>query len=336
MKKYGFGCLGFLVLSVALFLVKTGAFSTRDFPSYKVYSNKVDYKYFSLHSYMVQTRILQNADPETFEYINNSHARRQTYGKDSRQVYNMGLVIEGADPKTFVLLGGNIGRDSKAIYRGVDMISDDPDNFRVEGSLRKDSKYVYKFKDTIHGADPATYKEIKGRFAMGIDKNHVFCYQKPVPNSDPKSFRLLGTSFWKDRTGVYNRKCKKIDMDQRTVISLKKGTNYFRDKDHIYTGETIIPDANRASFRVLNAAFAKDKNNVFHYEKIVDGADRRTFKVLDSYYAKDKDHVYYCHKKIIGADVETFRDTLFNQASNYKEYKDKYGRISRGKRKPVE
>lgn len=333
MKKYGIGCLGFLVLSVAFFLVKAGAFTTKDIPGYNISRNKVEYNYFSMSSYMVQTRVLENADPKTFDYIHNTHARRQTYGKDRRQVYNMGLVIEGADPESFELIGSNIGKDNKAIYRGIDLISNDPDNFSMEGSLRRDSKYVYKRKDTIHGADPATYKEVKGRIGLGIDKNHIFCNQKPLPNSDPKSFRLVGTSFWKDRTGVYNRKCNKVDIDQWTVISLKKGTNFLRDKDHIYAGEKIMPNADRASFRVLNAAYAKDRNSIFCYEKIVEGADRRTFKVIDNLYAKDKDHIYYRSEKVVGADVETFRDTSFSSTSNYKEYVDKHGRISRGKRK---
>lgn len=142
-----------------------------------------------------------------------------------------------------------------------------------------------------------------------------------------------GISYWKDKTGVYDNRCDKLDIDQWTVITLKKQTNFLKDKDHVYVDAKIIKEADRATFRVLNSAFAKDNKNIFYKERAIDGADRRTFKVIDFNYALDKNNVYYRDKIVKGADVGTFKDTLKSKFSNDKTYKDKHGEFYRGERK---
>ena len=332
-KHVGIGCLGILLIGIVWFVVTFEVFSTGDMPRYQISKNKVEYKYFSMASYAPQTREMPDVNVESFELISDSYSKRQSYAKDSERVYVYGKVIDGADPKTFKIIGNNLSRDHKAIFRGTDMISDDPENFRFEGSLRKDSKFVYHLRDTIHGADPSTYKAITGRRGLGVDKDHVFCNNKLMPNSNPRTFRLVGISYWKDKTGVYDGRCNKLDIDQRTVITLKKQTNFLKDKDHIYVDAKIIKEADRASFRVLSSSFAKDKKSIFYKDRVLHGADSRTFKVIDSYYSKDKNNVYYLDKVVKGADVETFRDTLKSRISNDKTYKDKHGEIHRGERK---
>lgn len=333
-KNVGIGCLGILIIGIVWFVVTFEVFSRGDMPRYQISKTKVEYKYFSGASYAPQTREMPDADVGSFELIYDEFSKRQYYAKDSQRVYVNGLVIEGADPKTFKILGNmGLSRDDYAIYRHDDKISNDPENFRIEGNLNKDSRYVYRYKDTIHGADPATYKAIKGKRGLGVDKDHVFCNNKLMPDSDPRTFRLLGISYWKDKTGVYDNRCDKLDIDQWTVITLKKQTNFLKDKDHIYVDAKIINEADRASFRVLSSAFAKDKKNIFYKERVIRGADRRTFKVIDSYYSKDKNNVYYRDTVVKGADVETFRDTLKSKISRHRTYIDKHGEIFRGERK---
>lgn len=332
-KNVGIGCLGILLIGIVWFVVTFEVFSSGDMPRYQISKTKVEYKYFSMASYAPQTMEMPGADVGSFELIYDEFSKRQYYAKDSRRVYVYGKVIDGADPKTFKIIGNNLSRDHKAIFRATTLISNDPDNFRLEGSLRKDSKFVYHFRDTIHGADPATFREIKMMYGLGVDKNHVFCNKKLMPDSDPRSFRLVGTLYWKDKTGVFDYRCNKLDIDQRTVITLKKETNFLKDKDHIYADAKIIKEADRASFRVLNSSFAKDKKKIFYEERVIRGADRRTFKVIDNSYAKDKNNVYYLDKVVIGADVDTFKDSLINKTSNHIIYFDKHGEIFRGERK---
>jgi len=332
-KMIGGGCLVLVLVFFVWFAIAFKLFSGGHTTGYQIGNSKISYQYFNTSSYMIQTTDMPSADSKTFELIPNIHSRGQEYAKDKDQVFFMGKVVAGADPATFELTGWVMGKDSKAVFRGADMISNDSKNFKVEGNISRDSKYVYNRMDTIHGADPKTYKEIKGRRNLGIDKDHVYCQNEKVEGSDPRSFRLVGLFYWKDRTGVYDNYCKKLSMDHRTLFTMKKGTNYLRDKDHIYHGKLIIKDADRSSFRILNNSFSKDKNHVFYYEHVIEDADISSFKPIDAMYAKDKNNIFYTYKKVEDVDVSSFEAIKISDNAGGIKHKDKDGYFVKGKRK---
>jgi hypothetical protein len=108
------------------------------------------------------------------------------YSKDGKHVYiktpDRSGVIEGADPKTFVLLGSG---DEESAYA-------------------KDSKTVFFFGDPVPSADAKTFVQLNGRY--GKDLRHVYFMKRVVPKADLASFTAPYKSFWyaRDKDHVFS------------------------------------------------------------------------------------------------------------------------------------
>ena len=88
-----------------------------------------------------------------------------------------------------------------------------------------------------------------------------------------------------------------------------EGNGYKIKGYHVYLYDSIINDADPASFEVLKYEYSKDKKHIYFGTKTFHTADPATFKVLEHGYSKDKDNVYYDYytgKTIPGADPVTF------------------------------
>jgi len=71
--------------------------------------------YKSTDVVMVTYNVLSEADPATFDLIDSSAS--DSYFKDKRRVYFNGIVIKGADLKSFVPLNNNFAKDKNHAYR---------------------------------------------------------------------------------------------------------------------------------------------------------------------------------------------------------------------------
>lgn len=68
-----------------------------------------------------------------------------------------------------------------------------------------------------------------------------------------------------------------------------------------------IPNADAASYEVINYAFAKDKNAVYRNGGKIANADPKHFELIDAFtYSKDKKNVFYRDKTLDQADPVTF------------------------------
>jgi hypothetical protein len=99
------------------------------------------YKTDNNHVYFY-TRLLDKADPETFEVMGNnasgSEIPENFYARDKTNVYYNDRAIEGADPNTFETLG-NYGSDTKHRYA-------------------RDENNVYYNDRRIREADPQSFR----------------------------------------------------------------------------------------------------------------------------------------------------------------------------------
>lgn len=88
---------------------------------------------------------IKDADLKSFEAINFKSLTSLTHlAKDKNRVYTKGIVIEGADPKTFGLIAGNIryAKDINHVYYDGKMIEDaDPKSFEPA------DQHGYKWRD---------------------------------------------------------------------------------------------------------------------------------------------------------------------------------------------
>lgn len=119
--------------------------------------------------------------------------------------------------------------------------------------------------------------------------------------------------------GFNEGKSLKLVVDTTTFIEM--GSNYYRDKNHIYYhygmahgGSFYInTEVDYKTFKVIGDVYAKDQNHVYvDRTGIVRNVDYKTFrsKIGIGPYAKDKNGYYYWGEKI---------DTLNNESDDYEK-----------------
>ena len=138
-----------------------------------------------------------------------------------------------------------------------------------------------------------------------------------------------GKVYYEDKYG--EKVVKKADSKTFEILPRK---GFAKDKNHVYVGDYIIPDADPNTFELLSGCYSKDKNYVYCTDgklrelnpdtvKIIgdyaydngimyilfqriEGIDIDSFEVLKGLYSKDKNSIYYVNKKIENVDMETF------------------------------
>ena len=185
------------------------------------------------------------------------------------QVYIIGTslpkILSGADPKTFVVLGddpfgytdylanGGTAKDDKNVYTDGEKISGvDAKSFVILNThFKKDSAHVYMGTTTISNDPKHFWGDPDGSFA--IDSNTIYYTGKPIPGVDLATFTA-------QRTYPYY-----YGIDAYHVY----------DIGSIHTGGILIPEADSASFVVIDDSnnkikyMALDKNHFFYNAKII-------------------------------------------------------------------
>ena len=85
---------------------------TGTYSYYEVIDGKVTYFRWNPMGMRYHTRVLEQADPDTFESIGTEH------GKDATTVYQWDIPILHADPATFKRLTENYARDATQVFYG--------------------------------------------------------------------------------------------------------------------------------------------------------------------------------------------------------------------------
>ena len=284
----------------------------------------------------ISLKILQGADPATFEF--------GIISKDKNSIFIGNQKLEGVSSKGFEILDDmfNFVKDYKNVYYLDRGITYDEITYKVKvldtkgvdiPSLEffgdsynkyfkdKDNIYFLNNKDNkmefekLAGANPKTFEIVDDYFAK--DDKNVYFFNKKVIGVDAKTFEEVGYDIVKDKNGVYflenvseenensEIKVKKLDSKGIDLKSFKKVDNsdyYFKDKNGVYyeNSENLhkIENVDLKTFEALDYDFTKDKNNVYYEGEKVEGVDMNSIEVVNRMCIKDKNSVFYRGKKL--------------------------------------
>jgi len=136
-----------------------------------------------------------------------------------------------------------------------------------DGHYAKDKDCVFLMGQTIPGADPGSFKLMKGSY--GKDKERVFCGNVPMQVSKVESFEVLESSHY-SWSKIYDKKTfifEYGDSLAEVPVSKEKPANFTvgwgRDGASYYYGPAKVEGADYDSFKVIDIKNAKDKNNKY-------------------------------------------------------------------------
>ena len=303
----------------------------------------------------ISLKILQGADPATFEF--------GIISKDKNSVFIGNQKLEGVSSKGFEILDDtfNFVKDYKNVYyldrendgitykvkvldtKGIDIPSLEflGDSY---SKYYRDKNNIYFLNDKddkmefekLVGANPKTFEIVDDYFAR--DDKNVYFFNKKVIGVDAKTFEEVGYDIIKDKNGLHilidsnetEIKVKSLKADGIDLKTLKKLDNgYFKDKNNIYYGLSgnlyKIKNADLQTFEVLTSPysssvyFAKDKNNVYYNGKKLDGIVPNDFEQIQSYFIKDKNGIYKFEE---GENEQDLKITPINAKIDFKNLKE--------------
>ncbi|MBO4814953.1 MAG: DKNYY domain-containing protein [Muribaculaceae bacterium] len=247
--------MGLLLLTLGLMLTACGK------EGFKIENGKVYYTYWTF-SFGQQNRELPGADPETFKSVND------WLGRDARHVYFKYRLAEGADPATVEAKKYPMFRDKNDYYiEGAALHVADMNTFDVlmHNDMHiwsKDSRYAYFDSTRIEVANIKQFKVVDWDYAT--DGVRVYVFGKMLPDSDPATFKEIGSCYYKDKNHVWFLERLVEGADPATFELIRHG--YAKDKAHIYYDEKIV-DADYATFTIDQYGDPRDKNGRIHEEK---------------------------------------------------------------------
>ena len=161
--------------------------------------NKVYYKWISPGRIWVV--VLPKADPKTFEVLGFNLA------KDAKHVWRWDSLVPNVDAASAVIVHPRWAwKDRHRVYyhgTGKVFPDADPKTFRhLDHVFFRDAKRVYWSDSVLKGADPATFKTF-GDVPYAVDKNHVWAGSKILEHVDAASFELLHNGVYRDLSGVF-------------------------------------------------------------------------------------------------------------------------------------
>jgi hypothetical protein len=197
-------CLTVVVAS--LFLLRPATESFAPSPSFDVYEieNKVVY-YTDSNG---QRSAMPDAHARTFQILTVGAVRQlkpSPYARDFENVYFRGKSIPGANPVYFQVLGTDLARDDRHVFKACHLISADARNFKcLDERLSKDSCRVY-YDDHVISEDAGHFRYI-GKWqktSFYKDQSKVFVNGKGYRVADIDTFAYVGNGVFTDRYQVY-------------------------------------------------------------------------------------------------------------------------------------
>lgn len=232
MKHYFKKLFLLLTLSVTLISCHSG---------YEEKNGKIYYKWIHGGNWTRENTLLNDADAETFETINNDINIH--LGKDKNHVYKDASILEHADPKTFE---------------------------QVKDYYWKDKNYVYllQFGGTdckIKNADTKSFKVIKD-YHWTHDNNNVYYQFDQLLSVNPNKFIAIDEEWGKDDCFYYYHNLRIDSLDYKTAEIVSP--YYIKDKYRVFFRDTIVYDANPKTFKADGVgSFGHDDKYMFDWEK---------------------------------------------------------------------
>jgi hypothetical protein len=202
--------------------------------------------------------IVPIGDYSTFRVLNH------LYAVDAKCAYYKNMIVEGADPKTFVVLdGGNdYGQDKNRVYyqdRGTTIRNLDALKHRNMGNglyetFHTDGKTVYnpKLMAMPFGTDFSTIHRVERYRDWYADKNRVYYENRLLPEAKPQTFKVFPIHY----------------VSKDYVSNNNKDFNYSYDANRVYYRDSLMLGVDVASFicgydYVDSISFAFDKNRYY-------------------------------------------------------------------------
>ena len=145
--------------------------------------------------------------------------------------------------------------------------------------------------------------EDESTLVVGLDKNHVYFGNIPVPDLDPSKLQVIGKGYYTDGTNTYfcspySQRNEDLSTSEEKFQNLayifsktKKPQRYIYPYKKIETNKRLQPVENLPYF-------ATDGEKVYYRGEVLEKADLNTLKSVDRYngYFADKENVYYKSK----------------------------------------
>lgn len=197
-------CLTLVVAS--LFLPRPATESSAPSPSFDIYQIENKLVYYTENN--GGKSLINEAHARTFQILTAGSVGKpepSLYARDFDHVYFRGKCIPGANPVYFQILGPDLGRDDRHVFKANRLLSADARNFKcLDEHLSKDSQRVY-FNEQVISEDANHFRYI-GKWqktSFYKDRSKVFVNGKGYRVSDVDSFDYAGNGVFTDRFHVY-------------------------------------------------------------------------------------------------------------------------------------
>jgi hypothetical protein len=208
---------------------------TDTYSYYEVIDGKVTYFRWNPMGMRYHTRVLEQADPDTFESIGTEH------GKDATTVYQWDIPILHADPATFKRLTKNYARDATQMFYG---------------------------RTRLEGVDINTFERLGDGWSR--DSDDFYFGNKRLDVCDIDTFRVL--SMWQAvDSQCYYIESKQLDPVDRASLEILWG-GYASDRSQVFWLKHVVDGADPATFEVKEdriQTLARDANQCFSGPRVV-------------------------------------------------------------------
>lgn len=286
------------------------------------------------HAY-INEKPIPEADAVSFQLISGLHTR------DARTVFYMDRPVLDADPDTFVLLWNSYAQDKNYLYNDWEKLTNrKPDTIPQKVPGDSNGRFLL-YGEALYSGDvhltrisqPTAFHLLNEYYAS--DNKNVYYELQKLPHADYLSFRILDSSFAKDKHHIYLNGRIIIDADPESFETGKyqddKIFNFYHIGDHyvqyiapenlrtidsrylyktdgefIYTFNARIEDADIASFEIIDEQYSRDQQRVFFSSTPLLNADPQSFRLLKHGFSRDNHHLYWNERKVEGIDPEQF------------------------------
>lgn len=130
--------------------------------------------------YLMESAFPNDLDRASFQLLPSNQNWKRFFVRDKNHVYYANNAIEGADPKSFVVLEDGFAKDDKtAFYQETKLEGVEATAFKSLGSnYATDGKLVFYSKTKITGADAVTFK-VSPDQNYAEDKNNSYNFEVP-------------------------------------------------------------------------------------------------------------------------------------------------------------
>ncbi len=242
----------------------------------------------------------KNSDPGSLTDLGHG------YWQDKNNVYYDGKVLESADAKSFMVIGGNMyATDRFNLFWNGQLWNDFKENNatkEVKAFIRENKRLKeYWWNQPDLGRSREYGVSFDGEEGYFIQANQVFWEGILLKHADYKTFSMLNQYYAKDKNYAYYTDRKLIRSDVKTFSLIDDQLDsedyhhglYARDKTSFYYKGVIDKRIDIRSYKILNSCYAKDKKSVYYkLTHTVRAASPKTFTVIADEYGLDGEKTF--------------------------------------------